>query len=407
MSFVSKLTLTNFRCYESARLEGLSSGAVVLTGPNGAGKTNVLEAVSLLSPGRGLRGAKNMEIQSRPETDPPPGLPPSQGGGEVRHIVSPLQGGRLEGGKESGGKSWAVAATIETPNGSVKIGTGLDPQTDKRTVRINGETAKGQNALADYLACVWLTPQMDRLFLDSAGQRRRFLDRLVFAFDPGHSGRTTRYENAMRQRSKLLQEGKADPAWLAGLEAQMAETGTAIAAARLDFVQRLQSACDKAEDRHFPRTLLAATGTIEELLQNAPALEVEESFKYQLEQTRARDAVTGGASSGPHRSDLSVRYAAKNMPADQCSTGEQKALLIGMILAHARLIAAERGRLPVLLLDEVAAHLDDERRAALFDLLLDLGGQVWLTGTDEGLFAGLENRAQYFRVEDATVEFAS
>ncbi|MBL4805076.1 MAG: DNA replication and repair protein RecF, partial [Alphaproteobacteria bacterium] len=253
---------------------------------------------------------------------------------------------------------------------------------------------------------VWLTPQMDRLFLDSSSHRRRFLDRLVFAFDPGHSGRVTRYENAMRQRSKLLQEGAknngADPSWLKGLESQMAETGVAIAAARLEFVGRLQAAVKKSDEEHFPQATLKATGTLEELLGNESALSVEEMFAYQLEQSRSRDEITGGAATGPHKSDLQVVYTAKDMPADQCSTGEQKALLIGITLAHARLIVAERGRAPLLLLDEVAAHLDENRRAALYSILKELGGQAWLTGTDKSLFDQIED-GQFFEIKDAQV----
>lgn len=375
MASVSRLILTNFRCYDVARLEGIAPGAVVLTGPNGAGKTNILEAVSLLSPGRGLRGAKLEEIQKI-----------------EKRVEAP--------------SSWAVAAQIETPHGSLSIGTGPDPArpAGKRIVRINGETAKAQNELAEHIACVWLTPQMDRLFIEAAGHRRRFLDRLVFAFDPGHSGRTTRYENAMAQRSRLLKEGHADPAWLTALEAQMAETGTAIAAARLDFAQRLQQACDRTgENGPFPRARIFLRGTVEELLQQVPALEVEDLLRYQLEQSRPQDTVTGGAASGPHRSDLCAVYAARDMPAAQCSTGEQKALLIGLILAHARLIAAERGAPPVLLLDEVAAHLDEHRRAALFDILLALGGQVWMTGTDEILFSHLQKTGQFFGVHGGQI----
>ncbi|GJL85444.1 MAG: DNA replication and repair protein RecF [Micavibrio sp.] len=374
MSYISSLKLHNFRCYEQAALSELGSGLIVLHGPNGAGKTNVLEAVSFLAPGRGLRAAKVMEVQCREAPKP-----------------------------------WAVAAQVQTKHENVRLGTGLDAQTEKRIIRINEQNAKSQSALADYVACVWLTPQMDRLFIDAAGQRRRFLDRLVFAFDPGHSGRTTRYENAMRQRSKLLQDDDTpDIAWLDSLESQMAETGTALAAARLEFAQRLQRACDKsAQDQpkseFFPRAILNVSGTIEELLHNAPALEVEEMFAYQLKQSREKDARVGGAATGPHKSDLLVRYAAKDMPADQCSTGEQKALLIGLVLAHARLIAAERGAPPILLLDEVAAHLDEDRRGALYDLLIDLGGQVWLTGTEEKLFEAIESKAQFFEVHAAAI----
>lgn len=341
----------------------------MLSGANGAGKTNILEAVSLLSPGRGIRGANTREIQKNDHPD-----------------------------------AWAVAAILKDKYGDeVRLGTGRDPKTDKRTVRINGQNARGQNALGEYLSCVWLTPQMDRLFLDSARERRKFLDRLVFAFDPGHSGRVTRYENALSQRSKLLKDGVTDDSWITSLENQMAETGIAIAHARLEFAARLQAACDAADHTHFPLARFYVTGSVEELLTRAPALEVEDSFKYGLRESRPRDAIIGGAAQGPHKSDLAVTYAAKDMPADQCSTGEQKALLIGLILAHARLIKAEHGSTPILLLDEVAAHLDETRRAALYEILTDLRAQVWLTGTDLNLFTAIENKAAFFEVKNSII----
>lgn len=370
MAWVETLKLHNFRCYKSAAFSGLRSGLIVLHGPNGAGKTNVLEALSILAPGRGLRGARVMEMQ-----------------------------------KQNGDTPWAISASVHNDYGQTQIGTGLEPDKEKRIVRINGENARGQNALAEHLSCIWLTPQMDRLFLDSSRERRKFLDRMVFAFDPAHSGRVTRYENAMRQRSKLLSDPneKADLSWITGLEKQMAETGIAIAAARLDFTARLQQACEEHKTEHFPLATLKAKGTIEELLENAPALEVEDLFLYQLGQSRAKDALTGGAATGPHKSDLAVFYTAKDMPADQCSTGEQKALLIGIILAHARLIQAERGSPPVLLLDEVAAHLDESRRAALYALLQELGAQTWLTGTEHSLFSAIEGQAQFFEIRDSSV----
>lgn len=352
-------------------MDGVESGLIVLCGPNGAGKTNILEAVSLLTPGRGLRAATNEDVQ-----------------------------------KKDAKQNWAIASTVETGGAEVQIGTGLEEGGAKRSVKINGVGAKSQMALSDYLSCIWLTPQMDRLFLDSSGGRRRFFDKLIFAFDPGHAGRVTRYENAMAQRSKLLREGKGDPSWLKSLESQMAETGVAIAAARQDFVGRLQRACDLAhenEETYFPKARLHLSGTVEELLSKSPAIEVEEMFAYQLEQSRKRDAETGGATTGPHKGDLVVHYAAKDMAADQCSTGEQKALLIGIILAHARLMRSERGAPPILLLDEVAAHLDENRRSALFDLLLDLGGQVWMTGTDESLFSAARKRGQFWTIDHAQI----
>lgn len=370
MSYIQALKLQSFRCYDSAALNDLSAGLIVLFGANGAGKTNVLEAVSLLSPGRGIRGSRVAEVQKNDASLP-----------------------------------WAVAGVLRDKYGDeVRLGTGRDPKTEKRTVRINGNTAKGQNALGEYLSCVWLTPQMDRLFLDSSRERRKFLDRLVFAFDPGHSGRVTRYENALSQRSKLLKDGVTDDSWITGLESQMAETGIAIAAARLDFAARLQAACEAADHTHFPLARFKVAGSLEELLGGAPALEIEDMFKFNLRESRPRDAIVGGAASGPHKSDLSVFYADKNMPAGQCSTGEQKALLIGLILAHARLIKAERGMPPILLLDEVAAHLDEGRRGALYDILSELGAQVWLTGTDRDLFSAIEDRAVFFEVRDSDLK---
>lgn len=371
MSSLTQLQLSQYRCYEAARVEDLSSGLIVLSGPNGAGKTNILEAVSLLTPGRGLRGASMDDIQRRDSPHP-----------------------------------WAVSGVADTGGVTVQVGTGLDPATGRRIVRINGALAKSQMALADYLSCIWLTPQMDRLFMDGSGGRRRFLDKLVFTFDPGHAGRVTRYENAMSQRSKILREGGGDASWVAGLEQQMAETGIAIAAARMDFAHRLQRGIDAVEadeERFFPKARIQTTGTIESLLDSSPAVEVEAMFTYQLEQSRARDAETGGAATGPHKSDLAVRFAAKDMPADQCSTGEQKALLIGLVLSHARLMRAETGSAPILLLDEIAAHLDEARRAALFDRLVHIGGQVFMTGTDQNLFDAAQKTAQFFCVESAQI----
>lgn len=368
MAALEQLKLNSFRCYDTASLSSLSSGLVVLYGANGVGKTNLLEAVSLLSPGRGLRGARVMDIQNTENLSP-----------------------------------WAVSGMINTPYGEVRIGTGLDPNSkqgkEKRTVRINGQTAKSQAKLGEHLSCVWLTPQMDRLFLDSGRERRKFLDRLVFTFDPGHSGRVIRYENAMSQRSRLLRDGQNDDSWIGGLEQQMAETGIAIAAARLDFCQRLQAACKAENDSVFPRARVFVKGNIEEWLGDVPAIEVEDRFKHELQQSRPRDSVTGGAVIGPHKSDLSVIYDSKNMRADQCSTGEQKALLIGLILAHSRLIKAERGAPPILLLDEVAAHLDENRRNALYRILQDLGAQSWLTGTEKTLFSDIEKTAHCIDVE--------
>jgi DNA replication and repair protein RecF len=290
---------------------------------------------------------------------------------------------------------------------TIRLGTGRDSGHDKRIVRINGETANSKAALGEHLACVWLTPQMDGLFTGSASERRRFFDRLVFAFDPGHAGRITRYDNAMRQRARLLQDGVDDTSWLSGLEAQMAGTGAAIAAARQDFRQRLQAAIDHGDrdtQAHFPQAAMQLTGFLETRINAMPAVDLEEAFRSELEKARPQDAERGGAATGTHRADWLVSYAGRDMPAEQCSTGEQKALLIGIVLAHARLLAAERGAAPVLLLDEVAAHLDESRRAALFALLDAMQGQVWLTGTDPGLFKDAPASAKHLCVENDLIE---
>jgi DNA replication and repair protein RecF len=373
VTFVKKLQLTNFRCYEQACLNELQGGLVCIYGPNGAGKTNILEALSYLSPGRGLRGARIEELRNS-------NVP-----------VNAL---------------WSVSAVVNTLYGDVRIGTGSDAGQQKRVVRVNAEPLKAQSALSEYLSCVWLTPQMDRLFLDGATERRRFLDRLIFAFDAGHAGRLTRYENAMRQRSKLLTqslESEIDESWLSSLEQNMAETGTAIAAARIQFLERLQEACDQQDDKNFPQAILAVTGVIEELLTKIPAVEAEQMFAYQLKKTRTHDAALGRTSSGVHRSDLLVNYKDKNMPAAQCSTGEQKALLIGLILAHALLIGSEKGAPPLILLDEVSAHLDENRRASLYELLSAIGAQVFMTGTDKMLFSSINSRARFLKVVDSCI----
>jgi len=363
---IARLAVTRFRCYASVRMMP-DARPVVLAGPNGAGKTNLLEAVSLLAPGRGLRRARLAEMDRH---------------GDV------------------GG--WGVAATIATPDGPVEIGTGREPEGERRVVRINGEAARGQNALADFVSALWLTPDMDRLFREGASARRRFLDRLVFGFDPAHAGRVTAYEQAMRERGRLLAEGNADNAWLSALEETMAARGVAIAAARLEMVQRLTRALAGATGP-FPGVALSVDGMVEDWLGSGPALAAEDRLQAELQVTRRQDARSGMTAAGPHRSDLVARHLAKDMPADLCSTGEQKAMLIAIVLAEARLQAAERGVAPLLLLDEVVAHLDEDRREALFDEICGLPGQSWMTGTDAALFAPLGDRAQHFSVTDATV----
>ena len=343
---VVRLSLTDFRSYADA-LVAPGPGFVILTGENGAGKTNMLEAVSLLAPGRGLRGASLADMARR-----------------------------------EGAGGFAVAARIAESGTSgaagIDIGTGIDPERrERRKVVVNGAPAAA-NSLADWLAVLWLTPAMDRLFTDPASGRRRFLDRLVLALHPGHAAHSTRYEAAMRARNKLLAEpGPQDPAWLAALEARMAEHGEALAAARADTVAALGERLTAAPEGPFARARLALEGG------EAGGLAAT------LAAGRARDAAAGRALAGPHRADLLVVHAGKDRPASLCSTGEQKALLIGLILAHAGLVAERSGRRPILLLDEVAAHLDPARRAALFDRLAGEGGQVWMTGTERSLFGGI------------------
>ncbi len=368
-----RLVLTNFRSYVRAELQ-CDARPVVLTGENGAGKTNILEAISILGPGRGLRGVRLSEMARRLDESEPDS---SAASGALVH--------------------WAVAATIHTADGDVDIGTGLTPQTgERRQVKIKGAAAPSAAALSEYLRVVWMTPAMDRLFMDSAGGRRRFLDRLVLSGDADHGTRVNAYERVMRQRNTLLREGKLDPTWLSALETELAEYGVAICAARRDLIGRLSGMLER--ESAFPRSLVALEDPIAQELGAHAAVDVEQNFAAQLKENRGQDAAAGRTLVGPHLADLDVRHRDKNMAAARCSTGEQKALLIGLIFAHARLLERQNGPKPVLLLDEVAAHLDDRRRQALFDEICALGLQAWMTGTDRLLFKGLGERAQWFSV---------
>jgi DNA replication and repair protein RecF len=374
---VLRLSLTDFRGYGAMRLDA-DDRPVVLSGANGAGKTNLLEAISFLAPGRGLRRATLGEIDRR--------VPPARA-------------------TDAAPGPWTVAAWIATAEGVVQVGTGRDatsPSGERRIVRIDGAKAKTQAELARLVHFVWLTPQMDRLFLEGRGGRRRFLDRLVFGFDAGHAQRLASYEHALKERARLLREGPGDPAWLATLEETLASDGVAISAARQTLVARLDEACAAAEGP-FPRPALTLKGEVETLLGAMPALAAEEELRRRLETARRADAESGTSAVGPHRSDLIVHDRASGMEAASCSTGEQKALLIAIVLAHARLGARVAGAPPILLLDEIAAHLDPGRRAALFEALHGIAAQTWLTGTDAGLFAPLADAAQFFTVADAAV----
>ena len=348
---VSRLALTDFRSYASAWIEP-GSGFVLLFGENGAGKTNLLETVSLLSPGRGLRGS-----------------------------------GLSEMARLGGPGDFAVAAKL----GDIDIGTGTQAEApERRQVRINGASAS-VNSLSEWLSVLWLTPAMDRLFTGSAGDRRRFLDRLVLALEPGHAHHATRYDAAMRARNKLLSDpDSGDPTWLGALEGAMAEHGAAIAAARSRTVEALDDCIARSPDDEFPRASIGVEGWD------------GGDLSGRLAANRSRDAAAGRAVEGPHRQDLVVGHRAKGMAAARSSTGEQKALLLGLVLAHAALVEERRGSPPILLLDEVAAHLDPKRREALFGRL-KAHGQVWMTATESALFDGIAD-ATRFLVQPGHVE---
>jgi len=356
---VTRLQLTNFRSYGFGEI-AVSGAPVVLAGPNGAGKTNVLDAISLLSPGRGLRGAKLNEHTRKAPTASEETL-------------------------------WAVAATVTRAGTDYEIGTGLTQASASRQVRLNGAPAQSSADLGDIVQLIWLTPAMDRLFLESAGGRRRFLDRLVLGFDTGHARASTRYETAMRERARLLKYGPRDPSWLEGLENEMAEAGIQIAQARAATVEKLSRALAERGPQAFPAAQLNLTDELH--------LGTADDLRGQLAASRMRDAEAGRTLAGPHTTDLAVRHTAKRMDARDCSTGEQKALLISIMLADAReLTRARDGMAPILLLDEIAAHLDAVRRAALFEEIHSLSAQAWMTGTDLSLFDGAQ--AEIFDVRD-------
>ena len=367
---ISKLTLTNFRNYAALAID-LAPGAVVFSGDNGAGKTNLLEAISFLTPGRGLRRAPYADVA-----------------------------------REGGDGGFALHARLDGPDGQIEIGTGISVGEGEggRRVRINGATARSAEEMLEWLRVVWLTPAMDALFTGPAADRRRFLDRLVLAIDPGHGQRALDYEKAMRGRNRLLTEGSRDISWFEAIETQMAEAGVAIAAARAELVRLLAAMIDRLPDTGpFPQADISLSGDLETEVSTAPAVDVEERFRRALAGGRDRDRAAGRTLEGPHRSDLLVRHRPKAMPAELCSTGEQKALLVGIVLSHARLTGEMSGMTPILLLDEIAAHLDGGRRAALFSILEELNCQAFMTGTDAALFSSLKGRAQFLTVDHGTV----
>jgi DNA replication and repair protein RecF len=381
---ICRLTLTNFRSYRTATLAPKAS-LVALTGPNGAGKTNVLEAISFLSPGRGLRRAQLDEVA----------FAESSGGS-----------GQSDGAHDSPyDRLWAVSAEVDGALGLVTLGTGIAPGTYGETVlsrkyRIDREPVASAAAFADHLRVVWLVPSMDGLFLGPASERRRFLDRLVLAVDATHASRVSALERSLRSRNRLLENREADAHWLDAAEHEIAEIAVAVAAARAETVRRLAAALAARRDARFgfPSAEIALEGWMEVMVLTHPAVEVEDRYRAMLKENRARDAAAGRALEGPHLSDLVVHYREKAIAASNASTGEQKALLIGLVLAHAALVGEMTGSAPLILLDEVVAHLDPDRRAALFDALDRIGSQVWMSGADSLAFAVIGSRADVIDV---------
>jgi len=368
-AFIRRLTLTNFRTYRSAQIE-VGSAHIVLVGANGAGKTNFIEAISFLTPGRGLRRATLQDVAF------------SEGDG-----------------------SWAVSAEVEGALGLATLGTGIERPSAgdgliNRENRIDRVAMASAAAFAHHLRVIWLVPAMDGLFNGPASERRRFLDRLVLALDAEHASRVAALERALRSRNRLLAEPRPDHQWLDAIEHELAELAVAVSALRAETVARLQATIGarKTPASQFPAAEISVEGWMETLVGRHPAVEIEDRYRALLRETRARDAAAGRTLDGPHLSDLSVRHVAKNTPAGEASTGEQKALLIGLVLAHAGLLTEMTGFAPVLLLDEVVAHLDPARRAALHAELEDLGAQVWMTGADAALFSEAPATAQIFEV---------
>ncbi len=367
---IRRLQLSQFRSYASLNLR-TDASMIVLTGENGAGKTNVLEAISLLTAGRGLRRADFAECA-----------------------------------RQGGPGAFAVAAEISSPVGAVHLGTGIETGETSRKYRIDREPVSSIRSFADHVRIVWLTPAMDGLFTGSPGDRRRFLDRLVLAIDAEHGARVNALERALRNRNRLLETGSRDRVWLDAAEREVAELGIAVAAARQETVARLsaliEATCD--ETSPFAWAGLSLVGEIDTLVTECSALEAEDAYRRMLAETRNRDAAAGRTLIGPQASDLMVIHGPKTLEAARCSTGEQKALLVGLILAHARLVTSMSGIAPVVLLDEVAAHFDPRRRAVLYQRLAELGSQVWMTGADISAFAEMPPGTDFLHVSPGHIE---
>ena len=372
---IARLTLTNFRSYHATSL-AVDRDLVVLAGPNGAGKTNLLEAISFLAPGRGLRRAMLEEAAF------------AEGDG-----------------------SWAVAAEIEGALGLATLGTGIEPPPAEdaaplRQYRIDREPVASATAFADHLRVVWLTPAMDGLFAGPASERRRFLDRLVLAVDASHMSRVNALERSLRSRNRLLEQPSPDPHWLDAIEHETAEVAVAVAAARAETVGRLAAALAAGKDAAspFPWAAIGLDGAIENAVGAGPASELEDRYRAVLREARARDAAAGRTLDGPHLTDLLVVHGPKGIAAAAASTGEQKALLVGLVLAHAGLVAEMTGIAPILLLDEIAAHLDPVRRNALYARLARLASQVWMSGADPAVFEAVVRAAAWFEVSPGRAE---
>ncbi|OCP20795.1 MULTISPECIES: DNA replication/repair protein RecF [unclassified Ensifer] len=367
--FLNRLKLSEFRNYAALSL-ALDERHIVLTGENGAGKTNLMEAVSFLSPGRGLRRAAYADVARVGASD-----------------------------------GFSVFAEVMGMEGPVEIGTGTagTGEGQSRRLRLNGTTASAVDELTDHLRVLWLTPAMDGLFTGPSTDRRRFLDRLVLSLDPEHGRRASEFDRAMRSRNRLLSEFRPDPAWLTAIEREMAGLGVSMALARQEMLGLLTALVERnTGDSVFPSARLALAGFLDEE-SHRPAFDLEEQYLTMLREGRPRDAAAGRTLDGPHRTDLLIRHREKDMEAERCSTGEQKALLVGLVLAHARLVGDMTGHAPILLLDEIAAHLDMGRRAALFDLVDGLGGQAFMTGTDRAMFDALGDRGRFLTVEHGSV----
>lgn len=386
-SGVKCLTLTDFRNYAYLRLKTELS-PIIVTGENGSGKTNILEAISFLTPGRGLRSARLADIKR---------ISPCL----IANDYQPL-----------GNTAWAVSSTVCTNDEEVNIGTGVESSTkeveddirsfDRRIVKIDGQKISSQADLGRYISAIWLTPQMDRLFRGGSQPRRSFLDRLVYAFDTEHAKRTANFEHLYKEWFQLIKSGKTDGHWLASIEEEMAGIGVAIAAARREQIARLNTFIKHEPDDVFPNVEISLEGTIEQMLDSKPALDVEDYYITSLQKQR-QNVLYSENIDGVNRTDFKVLYKKKRMPAELCSTGEQKSLLISIILAQTKCQTLDKGFPPVLLLDEVVAHLDDVKREALLEKIRDLKVQAWITSTDMSLFESMRDCAQFFEVRNNSV----